>query len=109
VGPTLGTQAHVRLFSPWKYNVCDTTVTLLEHAGLYSSSQSPSTVPEECPTGGEYCEHYLAHMETWLKSQPNATVLLNTRVDTVARDGCASHSPWRAPFLRRDTFASTPR
>jgi 2-polyprenyl-6-methoxyphenol hydroxylase-like FAD-dependent oxidoreductase len=31
--------SHVRLFSPWKYNVCDSTVALLEAAGLYDNAQ----------------------------------------------------------------------
>ena len=31
--------SHVRLFSPWKYNVCDATVALLEAAGLYDPTQ----------------------------------------------------------------------
>lgn len=48
---------------------------------------SPSATPQECPTGGEYCTRYLAKLQAWLRAQPLATVLLNTKVESVARDG----------------------
>jgi len=44
---------HVRLFSPWRYNIDKTAAKLLEAEGW----KTPS--PEELPTGGELVEHYL--------------------------------------------------
>lgn len=69
--------AHVRLFSPWKYNVDKAAEALLAETGW----QSPD--PEGYPTGGDLVNLYLQPLADRLAPY----VLLNTRVTAISRDG----------------------
>jgi hypothetical protein len=53
VAASVGEWAHVRLFSPWGFNVDDAARRLLEPLGWSAPD------PEEHPTGGELIAHYL--------------------------------------------------
>jgi thioredoxin reductase len=53
VAPNVADWAHVRVFSPWSFNVDDAAVRLLEPLGW----EAPD--PEHYPTGGELVERYL--------------------------------------------------
>jgi glycine/D-amino acid oxidase-like deaminating enzyme len=82
-GPTVGTNfrsyGHVRLFSPWRYNVDRTAESLLTATGW--------TAPDAdtLPTGGEFLDRYLMP----LSAHPEiATRLrLGTRVRAITRAG----------------------
>jgi len=54
VGANLGTYRHVRLFSPWQYNIDKAARKLLERSGWLSPS------PDALPTAGELLDAYLA-------------------------------------------------
>jgi Pyridine nucleotide-disulphide oxidoreductase len=53
VGASVAQWAHVRLFSPWRFNLDPTSVRLLTAAGW----RPPD--PEELPTGGDLLDRYL--------------------------------------------------
>lgn len=53
VGAGIQSWAHVRVFSPWRYNVDEIAVRMLTHAGW----KHPD--PDVFPTGGELVEQYL--------------------------------------------------
>jgi NADPH-dependent 2,4-dienoyl-CoA reductase/sulfur reductase-like enzyme len=62
---------HVRLFSPWEYNIDQAAARLLERTGWNSPD------PEAYPTGGELVDHYL---------EPLASrTVLRDRIHTSAR------------------------
>lgn len=92
---------HVRLFSPWQYNVDKSAVKLLEATGW----QSPP--PDDLPTGHELYRHYL---------QPLAAVAsirdrlhLDRRVVAITRHGLDKIRTARreaVPFVIRTTSAS---
>ena len=53
VATHLESYAHVRLFSPWRYNVDSAARELLQDAGWSMPT------PDGLPTAGELVEHYL--------------------------------------------------
>jgi hypothetical protein len=79
VGAALLSWGHVRVFSPWKYNVDDAARTLLERKGW----KAPA--PDYLPSGREIVEDYLLP----LASVPEIAsgLKLGAAVLAVARDG----------------------
>ncbi|MBX9455303.1 MAG: NAD(P)/FAD-dependent oxidoreductase [Rhizobium sp.] len=96
VGASLLDWGHVRVFSPWKYNVDAAAVTLLHHAGWTMPD------PEHLPTGKEIVDQYLAPLSRveaiagGLKL--GATVMAITRDH---RDKVSSAGRGEAPFVVR--------
>ena len=58
VGHAVRQWSHVRMFSPWTYNVDKASEALLRETGWNSPD------PEQYPTGGELVEHYLEPLAT---------------------------------------------
>lgn len=92
VGANMVKFAHVRLFSPWKYNVDKVAGALLAESGW----QAPD--PESFPTGGDLHKEYLQPLADRLAPY----IQLNARVSSVSRQGfdkMKSTGRERAPFL----------
>lgn len=68
---------HVRVFSPWKYNVDQVSAALLEASGW----QMPE--PDGYPTGKELVDQYLTPLAALSQIKP--WLMLNARVTSVAR------------------------
>ena len=84
--------SHVRMFSPWKYDVDKAAEALLTEAGW----QWPD--PEAYPTGGDLVELYLQPLAECLAPY----VRTNTRVVTISREGfdkMKTIGREKAPFL----------
>ncbi|MEW4428163.1 NAD(P)-binding domain-containing protein [Paenibacillus pabuli] len=79
VGANIRKWEHVRLFSPWQYNIDKAAKELLLSANW--------TVPqnETIPTGREIVEHYLKPLAALPELSPN--VHLNTKVTAISRKG----------------------
>lgn len=96
VGASQRDWAHVRLFSPWRYNVDKTAARYLEAAGW----KPPP--PEEMPTGGELFSSYLRPLAQLAVLRER--IRFNRRVTGVTRAGVdKTRSKGRAdlPFLVR--------
>ena len=82
-GPSVGTAAlawgHVRMFSPWRYNVDKACRVALEQGGWTSPD------PEAFPTGRELTEQYLKPLAQL--PQISSRLRVNARVNAVARLG----------------------
>lgn len=93
-GATIAEWAHVRVFSPWEYNVDAAARSLLEAEGW----QMPD--PDYLPTGGEIIRDYLAPLAAHPAIAPNlrlnAEVLAITRQD---RSKLSSDGRDDAPFV----------
>lgn len=92
VGANMVKWSHVRLFSPWKYNVDKVAGALLAETGW----ESPDS--ESWPTGGELYQAYLKPLGEALAPY----IKLNARVISVSRQGfdkMKSIGRERAPFL----------
>jgi thioredoxin reductase len=76
-GANIRTWAHVRVFSPWRYNVDKTAEALLLDAGWTAPD------PEDLPTGGELLEQYLKPLSEHPAIRP--FVLYNSKVLAVGR------------------------
>ncbi|MBJ7451238.1 MAG: FAD-dependent oxidoreductase [Blastococcus sp.] len=78
-GAAVRAWGHVRLFSPWEYDVDDAAVRLLQPTGWTSPE------PDQLPTGAELVERYLAP----LAATPalSARIRTGTRVVAVSRAG----------------------
>jgi len=79
VGENLAGYAHVRLFSPWRFNVDRAAVRLLEEGGW----RMPK--PDELPTAGEIVQHYLLPLSRTRAIAPH--IRLGARVVAVSRAG----------------------
>ncbi|WP_115788429.1 FAD-dependent oxidoreductase [Arthrobacter silvisoli] len=95
-GAAIGQWRHIRLFSPWRFNLDAAAVRLLERTGW----ESPR--PTALPYGGDLIDHYLAP----LASTPEISSRLQTgaRVVAVTRQGAdKTHVRDRdtTPFLVR--------
>lgn len=94
VGATIAEWAHVRVFSPWEFNVDAAARALLEAEGW----QMPD--PEYLPTGGELIRDYLAPLAAHPAIAPhlrlNAEVTAITRQD---RSKLTSDGRDAAPFV----------
>ncbi|HEX6872917.1 MAG TPA: FAD-dependent oxidoreductase [Micromonosporaceae bacterium] len=71
--------AHVRLFSPWRFNTDPAARALLEATGW----RAPA--PEQLPTGGELIDSYLAPLAAHPAIAPH--LRLGVAVSTIARQG----------------------
>lgn len=87
---------HVRVFSPWTYNIDAAARTLLE------ASDWKSPDPEALPTGGELVRQYLAPLAAHLALAPN--LVFGAAVEAVTRRGLdkvSSAGRATAPFVVR--------
>ncbi|MGG6447686.1 FAD-dependent oxidoreductase [Pseudobacillus badius] len=79
IGSNILEWGHVRLFSPWQYNIDKAAKNLLDKHGW----KAPSL--EDLPLGKELVEQYLEHLAKLPEIKPY--VLLNTKVLSVSRKG----------------------
>ena len=79
VGHAVREWSHVRMFSPWLYNVDKAAERLLREQGWNAPD------PEHYPTGGELVEHYLEPLATRTRLKDH--VRTRARVVSVARSG----------------------
>ncbi|MEP9389740.1 NAD(P)-binding domain-containing protein [Mesorhizobium sp. KR9-304] len=79
VGASLLEWAHVRVFSPWRYNVDAAARTLLDQAGW----QAPD--PEALPNGGELVAQYLKPLASLPRIAAN--LKLGATVTGITREG----------------------
>jgi cation diffusion facilitator CzcD-associated flavoprotein CzcO len=101
VGHTVRKWAHIRMFSPWRYNIDSASRRLLEKAGW----NEPEA--EHLPTGGEIAEAYLEPLAS-LRAMEE-TLRLGHRVIAVTREGLdkvRSHDRAGHPFLIRTMDAA---
>lgn len=88
--------AHVRLFSPWRFNTDPAARTLLEAAGWAAPA------PEKLPTGGELVDGYLVPLAAHPAIAPH--IRLNAAVTAITRlgfDRVRTAGRADAPFLIR--------
>lgn len=82
-GPRVGHHVlqwgHVRLFSPWQYNIDKVARELLEENGW------DTPTPEVLPTGKELVENYLLQVAELPQIRP--LIQLNTKVISISRKG----------------------
>jgi hypothetical protein len=71
--------SHVRLFSPWRYNIADAAHRLLSRRGWTSPD------PDGLPTGAELCDSYLKPLAAL--PELAAVIETNARVTAIARLG----------------------
>jgi thioredoxin reductase len=71
--------AHVRMFSPWRYNIDAASGRLLAMAGWNSPD------PEHYPTGAELVERYLEPLAT--RTDLRSRITTSARVTSIARAG----------------------
>ncbi|MGJ3262320.1 MAG: FAD-dependent oxidoreductase [Salinarimonas sp.] len=79
VGAHVRDWGHVRLFSPWRYDVDDAARTLLARAGWAEPD------PDALPTGEELVAHYLAPLADALRD--HGRIETGARVVAVSRSG----------------------
>ncbi len=94
VGHQVSQWRHVRMFSPWKFNIDGAAKRLLEKSGW----QSPAE--DELPTGEDIVMHYLIPLAQLPDIAPH--LRLNTRIVAIGREGFDKmKSPGRdeAPFV----------
>jgi hypothetical protein len=87
---------HVRLFSPWRYDVDRAAKALLEEAGWSEPD------PEELPTAGEIIDEYLAPLSRHPRIAP--TLRYGSRVTQLTRAGfdkVKTAGRTEAPFVIR--------
>ncbi|OYX15569.1 MAG: flavoprotein [Rhizobiales bacterium 32-66-8] len=85
--------SHVRLFSPWRYNVDEAARALLEETGW----KAPD--PDALPTAGEMIDTYLALLAAHPSIEPQ--IMLGTEVTAIGRlglDRMSSAGRADAPF-----------
>src|SRR5919204_369292 len=104
-GPAAGDHVrawgHVRVFSPWRFNVDPAAVRMLEASGWTAPD------PEELPTGAEIVERYLAPLAALPSIAPH--VRYGARVTAVRRRGLdklKTAGRAEAPFALRYTTAA---
>lgn len=96
IASNLESYRHVRMFSPWRYNIDHTAAALLEQHGWKSPSLN------ELPTAGQIVDDYLAPMA----ALPALTgqILLSHTVREISREGLdkvKTAGREHAPFLLR--------
>ncbi|WDH80669.1 NAD(P)-binding domain-containing protein [Paenibacillus urinalis] len=79
VGGNVATWSHVRLFSPWKYNIDKAAKQLLDVSGWTAPDE------EELPTGAQLLEQYLIPLSDLPVIKPY--IHLNAKVTAVSRKG----------------------
>lgn len=93
VGHAVRQWSHVRMFSPWTYNIDKASERLLRGTGWNSPE------PDQYPTGGELLEQYLEPLAT--RTELSAHIQTNARVISIARAGfdkVRSAGREKAPF-----------
>ncbi|WP_236595708.1 NAD(P)-binding domain-containing protein [Paenibacillus sp. EPM92] len=88
--------SHVRLFSPWKYNIDKAAKELLEVHGWKAPSD------DEHPTGGELVEKYLDPLSKLSSIKPN--IHYNAKVVAISRKGLSKVKTYgreKLPFVLR--------
>lgn len=93
-GASVANWAHVRLFSPWEYNVDAAARRLLEASGWTMPD------PDHLPTGGELVSDYLAPLARHPEIAPR--LRLGAEVTHIAREGhskLSSDGRDAAPFV----------
>lgn len=96
VGSHLLMWGHVRMFSPWQYNVDPVAASMLAEAGLAGPD------PDDLPTGRQLVEQYLQPLADLPQIRPH--IHLNTRVTSVSRlgfDKMRTSGREEAPFVIR--------
>ncbi len=86
VGQNILSWSHVRVFSPWKYNIDNAAKELLE--------QTSWIAPDEdgLPTGKELVENYFLPLSNLPQIEPN--IRLNSKVLSVGRKGLDIMKTW---------------
>jgi thioredoxin reductase len=79
IGHAVRQWSHVRMFSPWSFNVDKAAARLLAEQGWHAPD------PDHYPTGGELVERYLEPLGT--RTRLNEHVLTKAQVISVARAG----------------------
>lgn len=98
-GSAVARWGHVRLFSPWRYDI-DAAARRL----LLSGTGWTEPGPDVLPTGAELVERYLAPLAAALEEHAGARIRYGTRVLAVTRDGAdrsRSLGRERLPYLVR--------
>jgi len=93
VGASLREWAHVRVFSPWQYNIDNAARTLLAEAGWDAPEET------DLPTGGEIVERYLEPLAALSGIAPH--LRLSATVTAITRKGLdkvSSAGREKAPF-----------
>ncbi len=93
VGQAVREWSHVRMFSPWTYNVDKAAERLLRQEGWNAPS------PDHYPTGAELVEHYLEPLAT--RTRLSKHIRTNARAVSVGRigfDKVKTDGRERAPF-----------
>ena len=96
MGATVRQWGHVRIFSPWRYNVDAVAVAMLEKAGWTMPD------PDHLPTGQELVEEYLEPLAELPEIRPH--LRLRTRVVRITRRGydkLRTSGREQAPFMLR--------
>jgi Pyridine nucleotide-disulphide oxidoreductase len=96
VGHALRAWSHVRVFSPWKYNIDAAAHALLEQ------TEWSAPDPEALPTGGEIVQHYLKPLAAHPAIAPH--VVFEADVFAIERQGfdkVTTQGRERAPFVIR--------
>lgn len=95
-GANLARWGHVRMFSPWSYNLDAAAVALLKQKGW------KEPVANDFPTGKELLEQYVAPLASHAAIAPHLN--LNTQVQAVSRlnhDVLRTEGRDKAPFVLR--------
>jgi glycine/D-amino acid oxidase-like deaminating enzyme len=79
VGASLLDWGHVRVFSPWRFNIAPAARALLSAAGWLAPEE------DELPTGGEIVDRYLVPLAALPQLAPN--VKLRATVTAIAKQG----------------------
>ncbi len=96
-GAAVAGWGHIRLFSPWRYDVDAAARRLLEATGTWSAPD-----PDRLPTGAELVQDYVAPLAATPALRDR--VRYKTRVSAVSRDGAdrtRSTGRERRPYLVR--------
>jgi glycine/D-amino acid oxidase-like deaminating enzyme len=96
VGHALRAWSHVRVFSPWKYNIDAAAHALLEQTRWSAPD------PQALPTGGEIVQHYLEPLAAHPAIAPH--VMFDAEVVAIGREGLdkvTTRGREAAPFVIR--------
>jgi hypothetical protein len=103
-GAAVARWGHVRLFSPWQYDVDAAARRLLTSAGAGRTEPWTEPEPDVLPTGTDLVEQYLAPLADALMNGAGARIRYGTRVLAVTKDGAdrsRSLGRERLPYLVR--------
>ncbi|MBG6130321.1 thioredoxin reductase [Aquimarina sp. EL_43] len=86
VGQNIRSWSHVRVFSPWKYNIDRVAKELLEQTDWIAPDEN------ELPTGQELVEHYFRPLANLPQIKPH--IHLNSKVLSIGRKGLDKMKTW---------------